>query len=136
MKDAYSNLLVKTSLAPTAARTASANGTAVDRAEDSSMYQDCLIVIQAGVVTDGTHTFEVQDSDDNSSWAAVADTYLQGSEPAVTSSTDDTVYEIGYKGLKRYVRVITTVSGSPATGGLYAALVVLSNPRVAPVVRN
>ncbi|MEV4863265.1 hypothetical protein [Streptomyces ossamyceticus] len=135
MKDAYNSLLVKNSLTP-AARTASANGTAVDRAEDSSMYQDALVVIPVGTVTDGTHTFEVQDSDDNSSWAAVADTYLQGSEPAVTSSTDETVYEIGYKGLKRYLRVITTVTGSPSTGGLYAAQVVLSNPRVAPVVRN
>ncbi|MFJ7049043.1 hypothetical protein ACIQVC_37395 [Streptomyces sp. NPDC101112] len=136
MKDAYNNLLVKASLAPAAARTASANGTAVDRAEDSSMYQDALVVIAVGTVTDGTHTFEVQDSDDNSSWAAVDSAYLQGSEPAVTSSTDETVYEIGYKGIKRYLRVITTVTGSPATGGLYSALVVLANPRVAPVVRN
>ncbi|MET9099948.1 hypothetical protein [Streptomyces antibioticus] len=135
MKDAYSNLLVKNSLTP-AARTTSTNGTAVDRAEDSSMFQDALVVIPVGTVTDGTHTFEVQDSDDNSSWAAVADTYLQGSEPAVTSSTDETVYEIGYKGLKRYVRVITTVTGSPSTGGVYAAQVVLANPRTAPVVRN
>ncbi|WP_330349577.1 hypothetical protein [Streptomyces sp. NBC_00582] len=135
MKDAYNNLLVKNSLTP-AARTASANGTTVDRAEDSSMFEDALVVIPVGTVTDGTHTFEVQDSDDGTSWAAVADTYLQGTEPAVTSSTDETVYELGYKGLKRYLRVITTVTGSPSTGGLYAAQVVLSNPRVAPVVRN
>lgn len=134
MKDAYSNLLVKTTFAP-AARTATANGTAVDRAEDSSMFQDALVVIQAGVVTDGTHTFEVQDSDDNSSWAAVADAYLQGTEPAVTSSNDEAVYEIGYKGLKRYLRVAVTVA-SATTGGVYAAQIILSNPRVAPVVRN
>ncbi len=134
MKDAYNNLLVKNSFTP-AARTASANGTTVDRAEDSSMFQDALVVIAVGTVTDGTHTFEVQDSDDNSSWAAVADAYLQGSEPAVTSSTDETVYEIGYKGLKRYVRVAVTVA-TATTGGVYGATVVLANPRVAPVVRN
>lgn len=134
MKDAYNNLLVKNTFTP-AARTASANGTTVDRAEDSSMFQDALVVIAVGTVTDGTHTFEVQDSDDNSSWAAVADTYLQGAEPAVTSSTDETVYEIGYKGLKRYVRVAVTVA-TATTGGVYGATVVLADPRVAPVVRN
>lgn len=134
MRDAYSNLLVKNTLTP-AARTASGNGTTVDRAEDSSMFQDALVVISVGTVTDGTHTFEVQHSDDNSSWAAVADADLQGTEPAVTSSTDETVYELGYKGSKRYVRVAVTVA-TATTGGLYGAQVVLSNPRVAPVVRN
>jgi hypothetical protein len=134
VKDAYNNLLVKNTLTP-AARTATANGTTVDRAEDSSMFQDALVVIAVGTVTDGTHTFEVQDSDDNSSWAAVADTYLQGTEPAVTSSTDETVYEIGYKGLKRYLRVAVTVA-TATTGGVYGATVVLADPRVAPVVRN
>lgn len=134
MRDAYSNLLVKNTLTP-AARTASGNGTTVDRAEDSSMFQDALVVISVGTVTDGTHTFEVQHSDDNSSWAAVADADLQGTEPAVTSSTDETVYELGYKGSKRYVRVAVTVA-TATTGGLYGAHIVLSNPRVAPVVRN
>ncbi|MFI0528541.1 hypothetical protein ACH3XX_00655 [Streptomyces scabiei] len=127
----YNNLLVKNSFTP-AARTASANGTSVDRAQSGASFQDTMIAIAVGTVTDGTHTFEVQDSADNSSWAAVADTYLQGSEPAVTSSTDETVYEIGYTGDKRYVRVITTVAGA-TTGGLYGATVILSNPRRAAV---
>ncbi|MCL6733295.1 hypothetical protein [Streptomyces neyagawaensis] len=131
MKDAYNSLLVKNSLTP-AARTASANGTSVDRASSGSLFQDAMVVIPVGTVTDGTHTFEVQHSDDNSSWAAVADAYLQGSEPAVTSSTDETVYEIGYKGAKRYLRVAVTVA-SATTGGLYSAQIVLANPRVAPV---
>ncbi|MBD0837375.1 hypothetical protein [Streptomyces sp. TRM68416] len=130
----YNNLLAKRSLAP-AARTASANGTTVDRAEDDAMFQDALVVIDAGVVTDGTHTFEVQESDDGASWSAAADEDLQGAEPAVTAANDDTVYEIGYLGAKRYVRVAVTVTGGPATGGVYGAAVVLSNPRRAPVVR-
>ncbi|MFC5217328.1 hypothetical protein [Streptomyces coerulescens] len=134
MRDAYSNLLVKNTLTP-AARTATVNGTTVDRAEDSSHFQDALVVIPVGTVTDGTHTFAVQESDDNSSWAAVADADLQGTEPAVTSSTDETVYEIGYKGKKRYLRVAVTVA-SATTGGVYGAHIVLANPRVAPVVRN
>ncbi|MCZ0996359.1 hypothetical protein O1L44_29890 [Streptomyces noursei] len=127
----YNNLLVKNSFTP-AARTASANGTSVDRAQSGASFQDTMVAIAVGTVTDGTHTFEVQDSADNSSWAAVADAFLQGSEPAVTSANDETVYEIGYTGDKRYVRVITTVAGA-TTGGLYGATVILSNPRRAAV---
>lgn len=127
----YDNVAVVRSLAP-AARTATANGTAVDRAAGGARYQDALVVIDAGVVTDGTHTFAVQDSPDGTNWTAVADEFLQGAEPAVTSSNDDTVYRIGYLGAERYLRVVATVSGA-TTGGVYSAAVVLSNARRAPV---
>lgn len=134
-KDLYTTVLTKRSLAP-ALRAATANGTAVDRAEDTSMFQAALVIVDCGVVTDGTHTIEVQESADNSSWAAVATADLQGTEPAMTSSVDDQIFEIGYLGTKRYLRVITTVTGSPSTGGIYGATIVLGDPRVKPVVRN
>ncbi|MFD9306132.1 hypothetical protein ACFWCB_26345 [Streptomyces sp. NPDC060048] len=136
MRDIYSNVLVKASLKP-AARTATANGTGVDRADGSnaSMYQDALVVLSSGTVTDGTHTITIEDSDDNSSFATVAAAYLEGdTPPALITSNDETVYETRYIGGKRYLRVVTTVTGSPATGGLYAADVVLSNPRRAAAV--
>ncbi|WP_030659728.1 MULTISPECIES: hypothetical protein [Streptomyces] len=136
MRDIYSNVLVKASLKP-AARTATANGTSVDRADGSnaSMYQDALVVLNVGTVTDGTHTITIEDSDDNSSFATVAAGYLEGdTPPALITSNDETVYETRYTGGKRYVRVVTTVTGSPSTGGLYTAEVVLSNPRRAAVV--
>jgi hypothetical protein len=130
----YDNVLVQRTLAP-AARTATANGTTVDRAADGARYQDALVVIDAGVVTDGTHTFAVEESADGSDWAAAADADLQGAEPAVTSSNDDTVYQIGYTGAARYLRVAVTVAGA-TTGGIYSATVVLSNARRGPVDRD
>lgn len=134
MKDSYSNVLVKATLVP-AARTATATGTGVDRNEDGSMYQDALVVVTAGVITDGTHTIEVQDSDDNTTFAAVADAYLVGTEPAIAAADDNKLYEIRYTGRKRYLRVVSTVAGA-TTGGVAGALIILSDPRVAPVVRN
>jgi hypothetical protein len=127
----YENLSVKRTLAP-ATRTATADGTTVDRVAGGLRFQDALVVIDAGVVTDGTHTFVVQESADGSSWAAAADSDLQGTEPAVTSANDDRVYEIGYLGSARYLRVAVTVAGA-TTGGVYSAAVVLSNPRRGPV---
>jgi hypothetical protein len=135
MRDAYSNVLVKASLKP-AARTATANGTAVDRTDGSnaSMFQDALIVLNTGTVTDGTHTITIEDSDDNSTFATVTSAGYEGdAPPALTSSNDETVYETRYTGGRRYLRVVTTVAGA-TTGGLYAAEVVLSNPRRAAVV--
>lgn len=134
MKDIYNNVLTKQTLPP-ALRTTTATGTAVDRAEDQSYYQDALILITTGAITDGTHTAEVQDSDDNVTYAPVADAYLQGAEPVIVAASDNATYELGYLGRKRYLRVVITASGT-TTGGLTAASVILSNPRVAPVVRN
>lgn len=134
-KDLYNNLLVKQTIVP-AVRTTTATGTNVDRKEDGSDFQAALIVVATGTITDGTHTIEVQDSADGTTFAPVADDYLQGVEPAIVAADDNKVFELGYLGLKRYLRVVVTVSGSPATGGAIGAAVVLGMPAVAPVIRN
>jgi hypothetical protein len=115
-------------LAP-AAKTASANGTGVDLAN----YDAAMVEIHAGAWTDGSHTFEVQESDASASgYTAVADAYLDGAEPVVSSGgTAAQIYKIGYKGIKRYIRVITTVTGT-TTGAVYGVTVLRGKPRVKP----
>ncbi|MFJ4990064.1 hypothetical protein ACIP9H_40490 [Streptomyces sp. NPDC088732] len=132
MRDAYNNVTERETLA-IVARTASANGTSVDRNVNGCMYQDATVVVHTGTITDGTHTIEVQDSDDGTNFTAVADSFLQGTEPAIAATDDNKIFEVGYKGGKRYVRAIVTAAGT-TSGGIYGATVLLSNPRVAPVV--
>jgi hypothetical protein len=127
----YDNLLPLQSLAPVA-RTASANGTSIDRAQSGADFQDALVIVSTGAITDGTHTVAVQESDDNSTFTAVADADLQGTEPAIGQDDDNAVFVIGYVGSARYLRVAVTVAGA-STGGVYGATVVLANPRNAPV---
>ncbi|MGW1039332.1 hypothetical protein [Streptomyces sp. NPDC002547] len=127
----YNNQLTKQSLAP-AARTANASGGSVDRVAGGAAFQDAVIVVSTGTITDGTHTIVLEESADNSSWAAVADADLQGTEPAIVAADDNKVFEIGYIGAKRYVRASVTVAGA-TTGGIYGADVVLTNPRRAAV---
>jgi len=111
------------------ARTASANGTGVDLAG----FDGAVVVIDVGLWTDGSHTFEVQDSPDNSTFTAVADSFLQGAEPVVDGATDDDqIYRIGYLGVGKFLRVITTVSGT-TTGAVYAAAIVRGKGRKQPV---
>jgi len=128
----YDEVLVVQSLIP-AARTTTANGGAVDTVANGGM-QDAVLVVHAGTVTDGTHAITVQESADGSTnWTAVAAGNLQGSLPSLTSSADEAVTMVGVRPTKRYVRAVSTVSGSPETGGVYAAGFILGRPRFKPV---
>lgn len=132
----YNVAIAKATLAPDVARTATVTGTAVDRMTDEGGFRSALVVVNVGTVTDGTHTVAVQDSPDGTTWTAVADEFLQGTEPAITSASDERVFEIGYVGHQRYLRVVVTVSGTPATGGLYDAVILLGWPRRMPPART
>lgn len=130
----YNTLVAKPTIAP-ALIAATATGTTVDRLVHGDAARSALIVVNVGVVTDGTHTIQVQDSPNDSDWTAVADEFLQGTEPAITSSNDVQVHEIGYTGHQRYLRVVSTVTGSPSTGGVYGAEILLGWGRKLPPTR-
>ncbi len=109
-------------LAPGAPIKASVNGTGIDTVG----YNGVLLIVNAGVITDGTHTLSVEDSPDNATWTAVDPSLLIGAFTPLTSiSGGGATQEVGYIGGNRYVRVISTVTGSPATGGSYDASAVL-----------
>lgn len=124
----YNDCDVKISLNPAARTDGTVNGTGVDRHSDAQAYRSAMVVIHAGAVTDGTHTFEVQDSADNSTFAAVAAAYLQGTEPALGSTDDNEVHVIGYTGSQRYLRVVCVTTGA-TSGGICSAVIVLGGGR-------
>lgn len=100
--------------------------TATGASSDISDYHAASVIINAGAWTDGTHTFAVQESDDDSAWSAVATADLYGANiaPVIDGATDDDQkYRIGYKGNKRYLRVVSTVSGT-TTGAIYGVQIV------------
>jgi hypothetical protein len=133
MRDLGKRISVAQSLAP-AARTASANGTGVDLAN----YDGAVVVVETGTITDGTHAITVEESTDNSTFTAVAAADLHDADgdgtilPSIGAADDNKVYEIGYFGTKRYVRAVTTVSGT-TTGGVYVAHVVRGFAHKQPV---
>lgn len=132
----YNSTTARTTLLP-AARTATANGTTVDRHTPAlANFRTAMLIVHVGTVTDGTHVFTLQDSPNGSDWTNVAAAQLQGSAISVTSANDERVFELGYTGTARYLRGVVTVSGSPATGGVYSAAIALSGPRRAPITRT
>lgn len=126
-RDMYHNISPVISLAP-AARTANEAGAAVDLAG----FYGALVVIATGTITDGTHTFVVEESVDGTNWAPVDDKELLGTEPVVEASDSNKAFRIGYLGDKRYIRVAVSVSGA-SNGGVYSAVVLRGFPRHAPV---
>ena len=124
MRDLKNNLSEATSLAP-AARTATANGTGVDLRG----YDSAQVLFVVGAITDGTHTPKVQESDDDSTYTDVAAADQDGTLANIAANTNQVV---GYKGTKRYLRAVSTVSGA-TTGGVYSAVVIRGNPEHAPV---
>lgn len=133
MRDLYSSVLpVNCGIDPQAARTATVTGSTVDRYQAGKMFQAAMAVVQTGTITDGSHVFTIEESDDGSSWATAPAASIQGSAPTLTNSGfNNKTLCFAYIGLKRYIRVKSTVSGT-TTGGFYAATVVLGDPRVLP----
>ena len=134
----YNSILVQQSVTQAARVNGTVNGTAIDLWSNSvgrQVFGGALAIVQTGTITDGTHTVEVQESDDNSSFTAVADADLQGSEPAIGAANDNVVYEIGYRGAKRYIRVTVVTSGA-TTGGIFGAVLALGIPRRRPVAHS
>lgn len=130
-RDIKNKIDVSDSLAP-ASRTVAGNGTGVDLRG----YGTAMVVFHAGAAggTTPSFLFGVEDSDDNSTFAAVDAAFLQGTPPTITA-TPTAGYlldRVGYIGSKRYIRaIVKTVTGTSPTL-LCAAQVVRGSPAQAP----
>lgn len=136
LTDKRSETTIAHGIQATLSGTTPAVGNIVDLAD----YQNATFGFQTGTVTDaGTASgfaVEIQESDTtaNSAFTAVADTDLIGleSELTVTDDAADGVAVgcLGYKGNKRYVRVVVT--GTTNTNAVVSGMWILQGPRYAP----
>lgn len=134
MRDSYHDLVPEISL-KVQALTVAKNG---ENIIDLQGFESARIDIPAGTITDGdAFTFELKEGNESnlSDAAAVADEDLLGSEPVFATADDDKVKSFGYVGNKRYLRVdLMSCTGSPATGGVFGAIVTKGHPRHKPAV--
>jgi len=134
MRDSlYDDTVARPALA-IASRTAAAtvNGITVDKNYQRNQFRSVMFIVHTGTITDGTTTFAMQDSPDNTNWTAVDAQYRQGTLPVVVAANDDITYEIGYTGSQRYVRLTATLAGA-TTGQVLGATCIMSDPRKTPV---
>lgn len=142
MRDLYSNVAVVETIAP-AILTADNTPAAIDLAG----YGSALLVLHigaGGVAFDATNKieFKLTHSDDDSSYAAVTADDLLGLSSvgaggvvkaltAAHASSDVTL--IGYKGGKRYLKLLADFSGTHGTGTPISAVVIKGHPAQFPV---
>lgn len=141
MKDMHSNVAVATLIG---AATLAADNTpaAVDLLGFNSA--EIVLAIGAGGITfSGTNKieFKLTHSDDDSTYSAVTTDDMLGVTVAdggiikslVAAHAAAASYRYGYKGGKRYLKLLADFSGTHATGTPVAATVVKGSPSVAPV---
>jgi hypothetical protein len=133
MRDLHNNIKCSSAEPPVAARTD--NTAIVSTTCDNAGYGSCEYVGQFGTNTDADVSFTVlvEDSDDDSTFAAVADVHLLGVEAMGLDFADDNkVFKIGYIGPKRYVRVTVTPADNAAGNIFFSAVWIQGHPRKGP----
>jgi hypothetical protein len=112
------------------------NGVAVDLNQFNNQFKDVLFVVAIGTITDGNHVLSIEESDvSGSGYAAVDASRVQGTAPTLTSANSNTVAQVGARPTKRYVRLVSTITGT-TTGGVYMAVAVCGNGNAHPVLRS
>lgn len=127
MRDLHNNLKVLDNTCVTIT-----DNTAQVCTADRKGFESLEFFINLGIIADAdtTLTVLVEDSDDNSTWAAVADDFLLGVEAmGLNFDSDLKVGKIGYIGGKRYCRV--TVTPANNTGSLPIAILALGGHPIA-----
>ena len=126
MRDIKHNVDAVNSLVPAVYATNQAeNGTSVDL----QGYNAVQAAFVSGAFTDGTFTPKLQESDDNSAWSDVDAADMEGTLSALSANA---VQRVGYKGGKRYLRPVVTVS-SATSGGALSVILMRGRPHLAPV---
>ncbi|MBY3306169.1 hypothetical protein HFO04_25865 [Rhizobium laguerreae] len=117
MRSIAANIGAKSSIDP-AVQSASINGTGVDTLGFGSL---AFLVQTGAIVGSGVFGVSLEDSDDNTTFAAVAAEQVKSNAP--TALMASSTYKVGYHGFKRYVRpVLTKASGTSIAAGVTAVL--------------
>lgn len=131
----YNNVrAVRALITTTRTANATVNGDTVDLNLGGQNFRAAMFVIHTGTVTDGSHAVAVQDSPDGTAWAAADASEISGALPTVVAANDDVVFEVGYIGDRRHVRITVTTTASTA-GATFGAVCLLGQPSSTPVTR-
>lgn len=113
------------------AATATGNGNSVDRLGFGKVT--FVVTVGAFTFTTANYTsFEMEESDDNSTFSAVDAASIKGTFPKVQKTTTASeVAKVEYLGKKRYVRCPQTKNGTNTA--IVCVHAILGDPEVAPV---
>lgn len=132
--DLHNNIKVVTAVAPQAVGTTGIAGGKLSAAIDRKGYGSIEFVYQSGASAsaDDTITPIVYEADaTDGTFTSAASTDLIGTEDDITLGTGGGIDRVGYKGLKRYIKL--RLYGTGTATAIVGAVAVLSTPEAAPV---
>ena len=141
-RDIYSNLNLTQLFTPAIANSDQNSGSV-----DTRGYDSLMLLANIGLSADSLSganyiELEVEDSPDDSAWSDVADAdltnFVTGTNNGTFAKIDDAAedelrYIVGYKGDKRFVRVVINFTGTHATGTPIGVSAVQGHAHQAPV---
>ncbi len=134
MRDIANHVHTARALSPVVAGTD--NTAYVSQKLDMLGYDSAMLAIMIGANTDADATFTVliEDSPDNTTFTAVDDAYLTGTEVLASFQFDDDneTRKIGYVGTQRYLRATITPANNGAGNIYIAAIWILGDPNRQP----
>jgi hypothetical protein len=135
MISVYNSVLAQPALAQGVQTGNSAHvGATVDTALFGNMFRSIQFVISAQAITDGVHTFSVQEcTTSGGTYTPVDPTRVQGSV-VVTSAGGSTLYALGVHHTLRFVQLVDTITAS-TTGGVFSAVALGGASSKGPVAR-
>jgi hypothetical protein len=126
MRDLYNNVSTKSALSP-AVQAASVDGLAIDTLNFNSL---AFVVTTGAIASAGAFSAKLQESDaSGSGFADVAAGQFDSNAPA-TLLADSTV-KLGYRGFKRFARVVLTKAGGTSIAA--GAIAILDRSAQSPV---
>jgi len=133
-KDLHNNVKVVNVVTPATVGTTGIAGGKLSAAIDRKGYGSIEFVYHSGASTSGADTilpivYEADATGDSFTSVAAAD--LLGTEATLTLSAAGQINKVGYKGVKRYVKL--RLYGVGTATAVVAATAVLSTPEAAPV---
>lgn len=126
MRDISHNIGAVNALSP-AVQAASVNGNAIDTKDFNSL---AFIVNTGAIASAGDFSAKLQESDvSGSGYTDVAAGQFDSNAPATLAA--DATYKLGYRGNKRWARVVLTKAGGTSIAA--GAMAILGHPAKAPV---
>jgi len=116
MRDAISNIAAVTAIAP-AVQSATVTGAGIDTFGCNRL---AFILATGAIVSSGDFTASVQESDDNATYTDAAAGVIDTDAPATLEAASS--YRIGYRGFKRYARLVLTKNGGTSIGASATAI--------------
>lgn len=136
MRDSlYDNVAARQSLAPAVRTNGTVTGTAVDTTAGGGPFRVAMLLVNVGVITDGSNAVTVEDSDDGTTnWQPFAG-QTQGSVPgAIAGAQQNAIYRLALDTIpRRYLRAKIVTSGATTGGAISATFVLSSGPGGGPV---